>query len=78
MTRAITAQATPNDTEAQHLVCCYLVRACQNAIYELALDEDRKPEVRHSAIQTIRVILEDWRAARKELRRELSGRTERD
>jgi hypothetical protein len=78
MTMAITTRATPGDTEAQYLVCTYLVRACQQAIYELALDDDREPAVRHNAIQTIRVILEDWRAARRELRRELTGRADRD
>jgi len=31
---------------AQSLVCSYLVRACREAMYELALDEQSEPSVR--------------------------------
>jgi hypothetical protein len=58
-------------TEAQFLVCGYLVRACQQAIYDLALDESRDSEVRHQAIAALREILADWREARKALREEM-------
>ena len=50
---------------AQHLVCSYLVRACREAMYELALDEHSDPNVRHKAIQTLKVIHKDWVEAQK-------------
>ncbi len=60
--------------EAQHMVCGYLVRACQQAIYDLALDDEREPEVRRRAIVALREILGDWREARKAIRAELGGK----
>ena len=50
---------------AQHLVCSYLVRACREAMYELALDEQSDPNVRHKAVQTLKVIHKDWVEAQK-------------
>ena len=50
---------------AQHLVCSYLVRACREAMYELALDEQSDPNVRHTAIQTLKVVHKDWVEAQK-------------
>ncbi len=70
MPKCIAIDDEPAALEAQRLVCSYLVRACQQAIYDLALDDTNDPEVRHRAITTLRQILEDWRQARKELRRD--------
>jgi hypothetical protein len=50
---------------AQNLVCSHLVRACRDAMYELALDEQSDPNVRHKAIQTLKVIHKDWIQAQK-------------
>jgi hypothetical protein len=56
---------------AEYLVCGYLVQACQQAIYELALDDGEEPEVRRQAIDSLREILTDWREARKAIRSDL-------
>ena len=50
---------------AQYLVCSYLVRACREAMYELALDEESDTAVRKQAIQTLKVVHQDWVAAQK-------------
>jgi hypothetical protein len=50
---------------AQYLVCSYLVRACREAMYELALDEETDTRVRQQAIQTLKVVHQDWMAAQK-------------
>jgi hypothetical protein len=55
--------------EAQAVVCGYLVRACQQAIYDLALEDVREPEVRRRAIAALREILADWREARNSFTR---------
>ena len=60
--------------EAQQVVCGYMVRACQQTIYDLALDDEREPEVRRRAIGALREILVDWREARKAIRAELGDR----
>jgi len=73
MSRCLPTPAEPGAAEAQYLVCSYLVRACQQAIYDIALDEERDPAVRHEAFGGLKAILEDWSAARRELRRELRG-----
>jgi hypothetical protein len=61
-------------TEAQHLVCSHLVRACQQAIYDLALDDEREPEVRRRAIEALREVFTDWREARKAVRAGMGSR----
>jgi hypothetical protein len=61
--------------EAQGVVCGYLVRACQQAIYDLALDDVREPEVRRRAIAALREILADWREARNSIRAERPRRS---
>jgi hypothetical protein len=50
---------------AQYLVCSCLVRACREAMYELALDEENDSAVRQRAIQTLKVVHQDWVAAQK-------------
>lgn len=60
--------------EAQYLVCQRLVRACRQALYELALDEEGEPAIRRMAIQAMKDILGDWSQAQKDLRRELALR----
>ena len=74
MSRCIEKKEDIVATQAQQLVCGYMVRACQQAIYDLALDDDREPEVRLRAIAGLREILADWREARKSIRTELGGR----
>jgi hypothetical protein len=67
----------PDIAHAQYLVSTYLVRACQQAIYDLALDEDREPAVRHEAIAALREILEDWTATRRALLQEIRAGIQR-
>ena len=74
MARCISKEDSQLAAEAQHVVCGYLVRACQQAIYDLALDDAGEPEVRREAIAALRLILPDWREARKSLRAELGDR----
>jgi len=57
--------------DAQHLVCSYLVRACRQAIYGLALEERSNPDVRRRAIQVLKVVHNDWLEAQKAVAREL-------
>ena len=59
------AEEDQNAAAAQYLVCSYLVRACREAMYELALDEQSEPSVRRQAIQTLKVVHQDWVAAEK-------------
>ena len=60
MISCLTLTEDQNAAAAQQLVCAYLVRACRDAMYELALDEQNEPGVRHKAIQTLKVIHKDW------------------
>jgi len=71
MARCLAKEENETSREAQHLVCGYLVRACQQAIYDLALDDDRDPEARRQAIRSLREILGDWREARRAIRAEI-------
>jgi hypothetical protein len=57
---------------SQLLVCQHLVRACRHALYDIAIDEDGDVEVRQSAIQTFKEILEDWVEARRAVRSQLT------
>jgi len=59
------AEEDQNAIAAQYLVCSYLLRACRDAMYELALDEHSDPNVRRQAIQTLKVVHQDWVAAQK-------------
>ena len=65
MIPCLTLSEDQNATAAHNLVCSYLVRACRDAMYELALDEHSDPNVRQSAIQTLKVIHKDWVEAQK-------------
>ena len=65
MIPCLTLTENQDAAAAQHLVCSYLVRACREAMYELALDEQSDPNVRHNAIQTLKVIHKDWVEAQK-------------
>jgi hypothetical protein len=62
-----------NAAAAQYLVCSYLVRACREAMYELALDEESDPSVRRQAIQTLKVVHQDWVAAQKSIGSRYTG-----
>jgi len=61
------------DLDAQHMVCSYLVRASRQAMYELALDDHSDPEVRHQAIQVLKVVHQDWLEAQKAIAREMKS-----
>ena len=74
MSRCIKKEEHIAATQAQQVVCGFMVRACQQAIYDLALDDEREPEVRRRAIGALREILADWREARNSIRAELGGR----
>lgn len=65
MIPCLTLSEDQDAAAAQHLVCSYLVRACRDAMYELALDEQSDPNVRHQAIQTLKVVHQDWVQAQK-------------
>ncbi|TMC00642.1 MAG: hypothetical protein E6J42_00180 [Chloroflexi bacterium] len=74
MPQLLTTLSTPcSRLHAQYQVCGALVRACRNAIADLALDEEGDPEVRRLAISLMKEILEDWRQAQASVRRELRG-----
>jgi hypothetical protein len=62
-----------NAAAAQYLVCAYLLRACREAMYELALDEQGDPNVRRQAVQTLKVIHQDWVAAQKAIGNRFAG-----
>jgi hypothetical protein len=59
------------DLKAQQMVCSYLVRACRQAMYELALEDQSDPDVRHRAVQVLTVVHQDWLEAQKAVAREL-------
>ena len=65
MIPCLTLSQDQDAAAAQHLVCSYLVRACREAMYELALEEHSDPNVRHKAIQTLKVVHKDWVEAQK-------------
>jgi len=67
------AEEDQNAAAAQSLVCSYLVRACREAMYELALDEQSEPSVRRQAIQTLKVVHQDWVAAEKAIGSRYAG-----
>jgi hypothetical protein len=71
MIPCITLTEEPEDLEAQHMVCSYLVHACRQAMYELALEEQGGPDVRHRAVQVLKVVHQDWLEAQREIAREM-------
>jgi hypothetical protein len=64
MTTSMTLPEKQADIAAQHLVCSYLIRACREAMYELALDDASESDVHREAIRLLKVIHQDWSAAR--------------
>jgi hypothetical protein len=73
MIPSLTMTDEREELEAQQMVCSYLVRACRQAMYELALDEQGEPNVRHRAVQVLKVVHQDWLEAQKAIARELRG-----
>jgi hypothetical protein len=71
MIPSLTLTDEREELEAQHLVCSYLVRACRQAMYDLALDDQAGPDVRHRAVQVLKVVHQDWLEAQKAVAREL-------
>jgi hypothetical protein len=65
MIPCLTLREERSTLAAQELVCSYLVRACREAMYELALDEQTESNVRRQAIETLKTIHKDWLAAQK-------------
>jgi len=65
MIPCLTLTEDRNRLAAQQLVCSYLVRACREAMYDLAIDEQSDPDVRHEAIRVLKVIHKDWIEAQK-------------
>jgi len=61
------------ELDAQHMVCSYLVRACRQAMYELALEDHSRAETRQRAIQVLNVVHQDWLEAQKAIARELKA-----
>ena len=75
MIPCLTLTEDRRELDAQHMVCSYLVRACRQAMYELALEERSDANVRHRAIQVLKVVHQDWLEAQKAVARELEGAT---
>jgi hypothetical protein len=67
----LTLSRDRREFEAQHMVCSHLVRACRRAMYDLALDERSHPQVRHRAIEVLKVVHEDWLEAQKAIAADL-------
>jgi hypothetical protein len=62
-----------HELDAQHMVCSYLVRACRQAMYELALEEQGGPDVRHRAVQVPKMVHQDWLEAQESIAREMNA-----
>ncbi len=73
MIPCLTLAEEREDLDAQHMVCSYLVRASRQAMYELALEERSDPEVRHRAIQVLKVVHRDWLEALKAVAQEMNA-----
>ncbi len=69
----VSLTGTEERLQAQYLVCGRLVRACREVMYEIALEENGDPQVRHRAIQILKDIHREWVEARRIVRRELAG-----
>jgi hypothetical protein len=70
MISCLTLTDDRQELDAQHMVCSYLVRACRQAMYELALEDHSREEIRHRAIQVLKVVHQDWLEAQKAIARE--------
>jgi hypothetical protein len=64
------------EMDAQQLVCTYLVRACRQAIYELAIEDEVPPDTRHRAVEVLKAVHQDWLEAQKALAHELRATKE--
>ena len=71
MIPSLTLTDERKELEAQHMVCSYLVRACRQAMYDLALDDQGGSDVRHRAVQVLKMAHQDWLEAQKAIAREL-------
>lgn len=71
MIPCLTLNDDRQELDAQHMVCSYLVRACRQAMYELALEEQSNSDVRHRAIEVLKVVHQDWLEAQRAVAREL-------
>ncbi len=63
-----------DDLKAQYTVCNHIARACRQAMFEIALDEEDAPAVRRRSVELLKEVLADWSDAQKWLRREIAGR----
>jgi hypothetical protein len=77
MIPSLTLTDERKELEAQHMVCSYLVRACRQAMYDLALDDQGEPDVRHRAVEVLKVAHLDWLEAQKAIARELRADVKR-
>jgi len=77
MIPCLTLTEDRRELDAQHMVCSYLVRACRQAMYELALEERSDANVRHRAIQVLKVVHQDWLEAQRPWPVSLTGRRRR-
>ncbi len=71
MIRCLSKEEEVADLEVQYVVCEKLVRACRQALFELALEEDCEPHIKQMAVQAMKSILDDWSRARADVGREL-------
>ena len=63
-----------DDLRAQYTVCRHLTRACRQAMFKVALDEEDAPGVKRRSIELLKEVLGDWNEAQKWLRREIAER----
>lgn len=73
MIRCLSSELDQTGLLAQYLVCEHLIRACRQALCEIALDGGDDPDVRQRAVKILKEIHADWVLARKAVRRELAG-----
>lgn len=74
MTRTQATRKNLEEIRAQYLVCSQLIRACRQAVFEIALDETDDPAVRRRAVESLKAVLGDWTEAQKWLRSEIARR----
>ena len=70
----VAAGRSLDDLRAQYAVCKQVTRACRQAMFEIALDEDDAPAVRRRSIGLLKEMIADWSEAQGWLRREIAGR----
>ncbi len=72
MTPCLTLREGRADLDAQCLVCLYLVRACRQAMYSLALADRSDPEAHHRAIEVLKIVHRDWVEGQRAIARALN------